>query len=185
MSAVSNVYVAIKDRKRSLSAFAVVTIAIIAVYTIYDLNGKSLDPRDRELLLIVTDSMNGSERGYAIGSFSAGTAIMVKHLSGEDLYSLREGDVISFRQGSILNHHRITSIDYEGGYVVTKGDNAYSHEVVEFEDINGKVVGTNRPLGWLISTVKEYGVWIIVPLIAVTSIELLQWAFSRDKEKEE
>jgi len=58
---------------------------------------------------------------------------------------VKVGDIISFKQGSIVLIHRVIEInqDSEGWYAITKGDNNNEpdSEKVRFEQIQGVVVG--------------------------------------------
>jgi hypothetical protein len=66
------------------------------VYILYDFNGGSLDLSDREVVLVVTDSMDGDVRGYAVDSFPADTLLMVEHVPDHEKRFLRVGEVITY-----------------------------------------------------------------------------------------
>ena len=161
-----------KANKRIIEVLIVVFVVIVAAYVFYDFNGHSFKVSDRQVLLIVSDSMDGDVTEFDIDSFPKNTMVMVEHLSEDEMMELQVGDVISFKYGSILDHHRITELHLESGYVVTKGDNFekyHSEETVHFSDINGKVVGTSHALGVLTSFVKEHYI-IVIAAIAVLAI---------------
>ena len=147
----------------------VVIIASFCVYTFYDLNGKSFDISNRQVLLIVTDSMDGDVTEYEIDSFPKNTFVMIKHLSEEEKLDISVGDVLSFRYGGILDHHRVIETHFSEGYVITHGDNTHATETVKLSDINGKVIGTNHWLGALVSFVKD-NFLIVIALIAILAI---------------
>ncbi len=83
-----------------------------------------------------------------------GDVILVKKVSNmDDIKNLKVGDVIQFRQDSILISHRIMNIvldKEEGLYFETKGDNnsAPDTDSVEPQDIKGTVVYTVPKVGW-------------------------------------
>ena len=156
---------------RGTVLFAIVLVVIVAasLYAFYDFNGKSLDMSDRQVLLIVTDSMDGDSTEYEIHSFPRNTFVMVEHLSDEEKRQLQIGDVISFRYGAILDHHRIVELHLDQGYVITHGDNAHSNETVYLQDINGQVIGTNVWFGHLVAFVKD-NFLIVIAAIAILAI---------------
>jgi len=160
-------------KKRTIVEICIVVIVIaIAAYAFYDFNGKSFDLSDRQPLLIVTDSMDGDVKEYEIDSFPQDTLIMVKHLSDSEKMQIQIGDVLSFRYGAILDHHRVIELHLDQGYVVTKGDNTekyHSQETVYLNDINGKVIGTNHLFGAAATFVKDHFL-IVIAVIAIFAI---------------
>ena len=137
-----------------LPLFACACILILSAYVIYDLNGKSFDFSDKQVVLIVSDSMDGDNHEYAIGSFPADTLVMVQHLPDNEKRFLRVGDVIAYKDGSILMHHRIVQVNPDSVYV--HGDNNHSTEIVSYEGIDGKVVGTNWILGHVLAFIEGH-----------------------------
>jgi len=156
-------------RKTIFSVIAMVIVASLCVFTFYDLNGKSFDLSDREALLIVTDSMDGDVKTFDIDSFPRNTFVMVKHLSDQEKLEIEIGDVLSFKDYNILNHHRVIETHFDQNYVVTKGDNKQSTEDVYFPSINGKVVGTNHWLGVIVAFVKD-NFLLVIAVIATIAI---------------
>ncbi len=156
-----------------ITVVVVIAILAVAAYMFYDLNGKSFDLSDRQMLLIVTDSMDGNVTEYEIDSFPKNTFITVEKLTAEEIMSLEVGDVISFWYGSILDHHRIYELDFDHGYVKTRGDRpdliVGSGETVKLTDINGKVIGTNHMIGATVDWVKN-NFLILVAAIAIFAI---------------
>ena len=129
-----------------LSLLACACIIIISAYVAYDLNGRSFDFSDRDVVLIVTDSMDGNVHEYAIDSFPANTLVMVQHTPENEKRFLKEGDVISYKgNDGVLMHHRVVQVNPDSVYV--HGDNNRATEKVYFGEIEGKVVGTNPWLG--------------------------------------
>ncbi len=174
-------------RKTVITVAILVIVASFCVYTFYDLNGGSFDLSDREALLIVTDSMDGDVTEYDIDSFPKNTFVMVKHLSEQEKLQIQLGDVLSFRQGDILNHHRVVETHLNQGYVFTHGDNkpGSPDEKVYLSDINGKVVGTNHWLGALVSFVKDNFLIVIAVLAAIAIIGEIYKAYKEGVFKKE
>jgi hypothetical protein len=131
---------------RALIAIAVaVCIAAVGLFTVYDLNGGSFDLSDRQLMLIVTDSMDGDVTEYEVDSFPANTLVMIEHIPDHEIRFLRVGQVLSYHDGPVLVHHRIIQVNDDSFYV--KGDNGHSTDKVMFSDVNGVVVGANHWMG--------------------------------------
>ena len=138
-----------------LPLFACACVLILSAYVIYDLNGKSFDFSESQVLLIVTDSMDGDVHEYDIDSFPSQTLVMVHHIQDNEKRFLRIGDVISYEShnGTLL-HHRIFQVNSDSVYV--HGDNNHSIDKVSFGQINGKVVGTNTWLGHTIDFIDNH-----------------------------
>jgi len=150
-----------------LPLFACATIIILALFTAYDLNGGSFDFTDRELILVVTDSMDGDVNKYDIDSFPANTLVMVEHLPISEVRFLREGDVISYNDEGIKVQHRIIQANGDSFYV--HGDNNHSTEVVLLEDVNGKVVGTNWILGHILALISSNFLAFLVVMFVISA----------------
>lgn len=162
-----------KDHTKTIIMVGIVVIlALFCAFSFYNLNGNSFDLSDRQVLLIVTDSMDGDVTEYDIASFPKNTFVMVKHLSNEEKLELQVGDVISFNYNGILDHHRIIETHFDQGYVITKGDNPDVHatENVKIGEINGKVIGTNHWLGALVAFVKDHFILVIGIIAAIAII---------------
>lgn len=157
------------DRRSLHTAFiaigSVLILSAVSVYAFYDLNGKSFDIADRELRLIVTDSMEGELMQYDIQTIQKNSLVMVSFLSDGEKEGLKEGDVIQFSYNGMLNHHRVVSNDIDGRRVVTKGDNSPSYETVDYSDIKGIVIGENHILGEAIRFAKDYFLVIIASVV--------------------
>jgi len=157
---------------RIVWTIVILATLLLATYIVYDLNGHSLDLTNREVLLVITDSMDGDETEYEIASFPKDTVIVIKHLSYEELYGIEVGDVISFKiLDGRLNHHRVVALhldDPEGPWIECCGDNPTYHSTdqVPLKDINGKVVGTSVPIGHLVTFLKGNFLLVIALLAA-------------------
>jgi uncharacterized cupin superfamily protein len=109
----------------------------------------------------------------------------VKLISDDDKQNLKEGDVIQFRYGSVLNHHRVVSNNVEEGYVITHGDNTDSNETVYYSAIRGEVMGANHAAGEVVTFVKDYVFFIIAVIVVLFIGSLLVDEIRREKQKEE
>ena len=147
------------------------------------MNGRSLDLSDREMVLVISDSMDGDEHGYEIGSFPADTIIMIQHLPEHEKRFLKVGDVISYKSQDSLFHHRITVVESDSVYV--EGDNNHSKEKVYLSEINGKVVGTNWILGHAISFVSNNFYLFLGVMFALCSFLIVFAVYLPNKPKRE
>jgi hypothetical protein len=166
-------------RKTIASLIIILIIAVAAIAFAFHFNGNSMDFSNRQVLLIVTDSMDGDVHEYEIDSFPKNTFVMVKHLSEEEKLQIKVGDVLSFWKNGILIHHRVTDLHLDIGEVTTMGDNTHSHETVELGDINGKVVGTSPLLGQVVSFVKANFIIVIIALVALAIVCEIVMAYRR------
>ena len=158
---------------------------MLSVSAFYTANGNSLDVRDREVRLIVTDSMDGERMPYSVPTIPKDSLVVVRLISDNEKSELKEGDVVQFRYGSVLNHHRVVSNNVEEGYVITHGDNTDSNETVYYSAIRGEVMGANHAAGEVVTFVKDY-VFVIIAAIVVLFIgSLLVDEIRREKQKEE
>ena len=160
-------------------------LAVLSVSAFYTANGNSLDVRDREVRLIVTDSMDGERMPYSVPTLPKDSLVVVRLISDDEKSELRDGEVVQFRYGSVLNHPRVVSNNVEEGYVITHGDNTDSNETVYYSAIRGEVMGANHAAGEVVTFVKDY-VFVIIAAIVVLFIgSLLVDEIRREKQKEE
>ena len=132
-----------------LLLLACACILILSTYVVYDLNGNSMDFSNRQMVLVVSDSMDGDEDRYEVDSFPANTLVMIEHVPDNEVRFLRVGQILSYHDGPTLIHHRIIQVNDDSFYV--KGDNGHSTDKVMFGDVNGVVVGTNSWIGGILS----------------------------------
>ena len=156
---------------------------ISCAYVMYDLNGGSMDLSDREVILVISDSMDGDVQGFDIGSFPADTLVMIQHLQENELKFLKVGDVISYHSQNTLFHHRVVKVDSESVYV--HGDNNHSTEKVYYSSINGKVVGTNWVLGHAVSFLSDNFYLFLVAMFVLCSGLIVYAVYSPGKAKKE
>lgn len=143
---------------------AIVSILAVvsSVLVLYDLNGGSLDMEDRELVLVVTGSMDVGETDFEISTIPEDSLVMVHRISGDDLLGISVGDVVAYDLGSIEVMHRVVDIDSDAKLFVLKGDANVSEEAVPFDAVTGKVVGVNHALGEVASLAKAKPVLLIM-----------------------
>lgn len=155
--------------KTLIVAIVALVFAVITVSVFYDMNDNSLDVRDREVRLIVTDSMDGEKMDYKVPTIQKNSLVVVRMISEDEKSELVQGDVIQFRYGNILNHHRVVENHVSDGYVITKGDNTTSTETVYYSAIRGEVLGADHMVGEVVFFMKTH-VYVIVAFIAVLFI---------------
>ena len=170
-------------RKTVIIVAVALVLSVLTVYTFYNMNGQSLDVKNREVRLIVTDSMEGEPKGeYKVPTIQKDSLVVVKFLSDDEKSNIKVGDVIQFNYNGILNHHRV--IGTGADYVITQGDNAPSNEIVQFSDIRGEVQGADHNVGMVFTFVKNY-IYVIIAFIVVLFIgSLLIDEIRSDKQKE-
>ncbi len=159
-----------KKTKNIATVIVVAAIAIVSVYTIYDLNGNSLDLSDREVRIIVTGSMDGNVTQFEIDSFPANTLVMIKHLNQDQVASdLKVGDVIAFNYSGKLLTHRIISINESAQTITTQGDANAGTETFSYTKVVGIIVGTNHPLGIVVHVLQHYTISVILATVGIVS----------------
>ena len=173
--------------KRIVTIIAVIVVFSTVFVTFFTLNGNSADFSHREVRVIITDSMDGEPRDeYEIKTIPKDSLVMVRLLSDSEKEDIQVGDVIQFRMGNILNHHRVIENNTEEGYVITQGDNTSSPDPkISYDRIRGEVVGVNHALGEIVHFVKTY-VFVLLILIVVIFIasKLAQEMIRERKEKD-
>ena len=148
-----------KTRKSDKVSLIVMIVLIILLLPILAVNltlivKGSLDPDTPPdvfgiaPLAVTSGSMDGDREG----SFAKGALIFVKLLDEEEISSLKEGDVITFRSSGAFVTHRIVSAFYgEDGSVVsfvTQGDaNDVTDGAIPVGNVVGKCVGSIGGLG--------------------------------------
>lgn len=153
-----------------------ILVVVVGVYFVYDLNGSSLDLSDREVRLIVTDSMDGEARDYSISTIPKNSLVMIRHLDGAGLDGLVVGDVLAYKSLGLLFTHRIIAVDHENRMFTTQGDNAVSPETVSYSHAIGNVVGVNHIAGEAAIFLKQYGILLgAFVLLFVFGYEAIRW----------
>ena len=169
--------------KKLVAISLVAVVAGTTFYAFYDLNDDSTDFSGREVRLIITGSMDGESQPYKIPTIPKDSLVMVRKYSESEKPEIQIGDVVQFRQGSILNHHRVVENNVTEGYLITHGDaNApEAKEKVYYEDVRGEVIGCNHALGVLVKTVKDYAMFFLIVLIAVFVTPLFLDEYRKEK----
>ena len=159
------------DRKLKTGIISVMIIVILAfsAYTMYDLNGKSMDFSDSEMKLIVTGSMDADPQPYDIPTIPVNSLVMIKHMSQDEISKdLKVGDVIAFNAGGKLITHRIIKVN-DNGTFTTKGDANIGTETVTYANVIGEVVGVNHWLGLTVHYLQQYSISIFLATIGIVA----------------
>lgn len=156
--------------RRYLPAILVILLVALSAYALYYLNGDSFDLKNREFVIVVTGSMDGEDTGYEIGSIPVDSLIVVEHVSHDKISSLEIGDVVAYRNGSMLIVHRLVSIDNDNETMVLKGDVNTSTETVSFSDVVGKVVDVHPAIGKAMTLLRTKAVFILVELACLALV---------------
>ena len=156
--------------RRYLPAILVILLVALSAYALYYLNGDSFDLKNREFVIVVTGSMDGEDTGYEIGSIPVDSLIVVERISHEKISSLEIGDVVAYRNGSMLIVHRLVSIDNDNETMVLKGDVNTSTETVSFSDVVGKVVDVHPAIGKAMTLLRTKAVFILVELACLALV---------------
>ena len=130
-----------------------VFLVVLSAYALYDLNGHSFDLTDREMMIVVTGSMDGEPQDYDISTIPVRSLVMVEHIGQDEISDLKIGDVVAYYSGSIVIMHRL--VEFGDDHLVLKGDANVSSENVPFEDVMGKVVGVSPILGQVFYFIKS------------------------------
>jgi len=167
--------------KLAIVACALIVIACSCAY--YDLSGGSLNPTDKQLILVTTDSMDGDVTGFDVDSFPANTLVMVEHLSELDKKFIKIGDVISYESNHVLVQHRVIAVNQ--GSITVHGDNNHSTEVVSLESVNGKVVGTNWVIGHVIAFISGHFLIFLTFMFILAAVVAIYAVYSEPKPRRE
>ena len=156
--------------RRYLPAILVILLVALSAYALYYLNGDSFDLKNREFIIVVTGSMDGEDTGYEIGSIPVDSLIVVERVGHDRISSLEIGDVVAYRNGSMLIVHRLVSIDNDNETMVLKGDVNTSTETVSFSDVVGKVVDVHPAIGKAMTLLRTKAVFILVELACLALV---------------
>ena len=164
-----------------LPLIACACFLLISACVVYDLNGSSMDFSNRQIVLVVSDSMDGEEDRYDVNSFPANTLVMIEHVPDSEVRFLRVGQILSYYDGSTLIHHRIIQVNDDSFYV--KGDNGHSTDKVMFSDVNGVVVGTNSWIGGILSWLSDNFLLFLGAMFALCTVLILCYVRSTRPER--
>ncbi len=179
------------EQKSKITVVALIAVIVVLVasglYLLYDINDNSLDISGREARLVVTGSMDAGETDNPISTIPINSLVMVRHLSEDELSSIKVGDVIAYDRSGYMIVHRV--IEIEDDYFVTQGDaNPSADSAVYHDRVIGKVIGVSPFLGKIVTLAKEKAVWIIVFIICavvmIYSVREIIRIYSEEKEDE-
>lgn len=139
-------------------------------------------------LAVQTDSMKPV--------FSSGDLIKIKTITAQDAKKLKEGDIITFKDRTIvngqyrLNTHRIksTGSDSDGFYFITHGDNnpESMNETVRIDDVVGLYKSKTSGIGnvfLFMGTSAGFFVFVVLPTLIIVVIAAVNFAMVFIKEK--
>ena len=125
--------------------------------------------------VIVSESMEPT--------INPGDAIFIKEVPQNEL---KENDIISFKDGNIINTHRIVRINNDNGKITytTKGDNNKNEDriAVSYDKIEGKYEFKLSGVGILVEIIKSK-VTLVILLIILMLISYYQVRISKRKLK--
>ena len=168
-----------------LPIIACALIIFFCAYVAYDLNGDSFDFSGKEVVIVMTDSMDGDVHGFAVDSYPADTVLMYEHVPSHEVRLIRAGEVAVYHSGDRLITHRVVGVDTEGSCLIVKGDNSPLEERVAFDDVVGVVVGANQWLGAGISFIKAnlIGILVLGTVIAAGSLTVHRYRIAPEDRR--
>lgn len=137
-----------------LIVLAVILIPIFAINLTLIIKG-STDPNTPPSVFgiapmaVVSDSMDGDEPD----GFAKGALIFVRILSDEEKQELKEGDIVTYRDGDAFVTHRVVTVNLdekgEVATVTTKGDNPENgiDGAIPLENVLGVCTGSMGGMG--------------------------------------
>ena len=147
---------------------AVVLILVVATLGTLMVFNKSPNLLDSEFRVIVTGSMDGEPQDYEISTIPVNSLVAVHKMHGDKLSQIKVGDVVGFNSPLVNGnvYHRVISIDEENGMITTKGDNTTSADSpISVDQVNGKVVNVNHPIGEAVVYVKNNIFFVLIILV--------------------
>ena len=161
-------------RTVTILILVLITSTAASLFLIQDIAGT-------ELSVVITDSMDGDPTGYSIQSIPRGSLIVVSTSVSE----LQIGDVVGYHTPVIdgVVYHRVVSIDQDT--ITVKGDNLDLEETIRMQDVEGKVLFVNEPLGHIVSFVKDNQILIILIVLGAYLLFNEVPSFNRGQESEE
>ena len=166
-----------------LLTICAVFLVVLSAYALYDLNGHSFDLTDREMMIVVTGSMDGEPQDYDIPTIPVRSLVMVKHIGQDEISDLKIGDVVAYHSGSIIIMHRL--VEFGDDHLVLKGDANVSSENVPFEDVMGKVVGVSPVLGQVFYFIKSSPILVMAAFLCLVIMAYSLRAILRILSKKE
>ena len=119
-------------------------------------------------------------------TINPGDAIFIKEVPQNEL---KENDIISFRDGDIINTHRIVRINDNNGNITytTKGDNNKNEDrvAVSYDKIEGKYEFKLSGVGILVEMIKSKITLVILLIILILIYYQVRISKRKLKRKEE
>lgn len=139
--------------KRTAESIFLMMLLVLSASFFVNLNDGSLDFSDREIRIVVTDSMDSEPQPFDIPSIPRNSLVMFTH-SG--VMGVKVGDVVGYRTTAAGQpvFHRVVDIDRAMSQYILKGDNLPYSDRVSQEDIIGKVTGVDPLAGPIILSLK-------------------------------
>ncbi len=126
-----------------------------------------MDLTDREVRVIMTDSMDGGPTDWPISTIPQGSLVMIHKLNDEGLAKLQTGDVLAYTSFGNVYTHRILENHVQEKYFETKGDNAKASETESYAASVGEVVGVNPWLGKIMMFLSKNGIFLAALLLII------------------
>lgn len=157
---------------RPLTVIAIVALIAVPVITFYDLNGNSFDVTDRQVVLVVSDSMDGDVHDFAIDSFPADTLVMIRNIPENETRFLHIGDVVSYFENGERVQKRIAYLNEDT--VQLYSDNGRQVSEILYSDIEGEVVGTNAFVGKVVASILDNFLVFLFVAFVLTCVIIVQ-----------
>lgn len=186
-----------------LYTFLILCLVLLVIVVSSQRNGNdgAFTVLGKQMRVVVSPSMEACEAtdvsGYEIGSLPVGTMVFVDvkpedETELESWYAdLNKGDVLTFRYEyagtQVTITHRIIDIEPKetGGYLITlEGDNRNAdqsllQQVIDtsadhFNYVIGKVTGSSRVLGWLVTLLKNPVALVLVVMVPSAVVIILE-----------
>lgn len=125
---------------------------------------------------------SGSMKGDNKDSFDKGALVYIKVLGEDEKKSLKEGEIVCFKEAGSFITHRIISVTKNGDgevvSLVTKGDaNDTTDGVIQIADVFGKCIGSAAGLGGFalfLQTPAGIIVFVGVPVLAFVVYDVVR-----------
>ena len=151
-------------------------IVILSACVLYDLNGDSLDFSDSEVVLVVTDMMDGDVHEYDVGSFPADSMVMIKNIPSHEVRLIKAGQVIAYNNGNELSVLRVTEVDINDQSFTVSGDNSDIVNTVGYSQVVGTVVGSNQYLGKAVAFVGD-NPFLVLSIVGFVVVGIVVYRF--------
>lgn len=171
-----------KTLKRTAELTLLIVLILLSASYFVGLNDGSLDFSDREIRVVITDSMDDEPQPYDIPSIPRNSLVMYTH-SGT--LGVKVGDVVGFRTTAAGQpvFHRVMEIDRSADRYMLKGDALPYSDSVPSEDIIGKVTGADPTMGSAVMLLKTNLPLLLAMLLTAAVLSYLVSALREDGKK--